>query len=96
MKKITLLLLMLFISFAGFSQFSEGFEGSTVPNLATKQWTLGSGIWGVFDNGVGTTRSWGVNSGVTTPPTPPLVHSGANAAYMNNENIGVATPLRIF
>ncbi|WP_318641835.1 fibronectin type III domain-containing protein [Flavobacterium ardleyense] len=86
MKKITLLILMLFLSFAGFSQFTEGFEGTTVPNIAAKQWVLGSGTWGVFDNGVGTTKSWGVNSGVTTPP---LVHSGLRAAYMVNDNIGI-------
>ena len=96
MKKITLLILMLFLSFTGFSQFSEGFEGSTVPNLATKQWTLGSGIWGVFDNGVGLTKSWNVNSGVTTPPTPPLVHGGANAAYMDRENIGIGNTSQDF
>ncbi len=94
MKKTTLLILMLFISFTGFSQFSEGFEGSTLPNLATKQWVLGSGTWGVFDNGVGLTKSWNVNSGVTTPPTPPLVHGGARAAYMDRENIGAGNTAR--
>ena len=101
MKKITLLIVMLFFTFVGFSQFSEGFEGSAVPNIATKQWALGSGNWGVSDNGVGLTRSWGVNSGIPPAPLPPLVHSGLNAAYMNNENIGIgntsqdylATPL---
>ena len=96
MKKITLLILMLFFSFAGFSQFTEGFEGSTVPNLATKQWTLGSGVWGVFDNGVGLTKSWTVNSSVTTPPTPPLVHGGTNAAFVDRENIGLGNTSQDF
>ena len=96
MKKITLLILTLFFSLAGFSQFSEGFEGTTVPNLATKQWSLGSGTWGVFDNGVGITKSWSVNSGVTTPPTPPLVHGGQRAAYMVNEQIGIGNTSQDF
>ncbi|MGV8993467.1 MAG: fibronectin type III domain-containing protein, partial [Flavobacterium sp.] len=91
MKKITLLILTLFLSLAGFSQFSEGFEGSTLPNVATSTWQLGSGTWGVFDNGVGTTKSWNVNSGVTTPPT---VHGGTRAAYMDRENIGVTNTSR--
>ena len=91
MKKITLLILMLFFSFTGFSQFSEGFEGSTLPNLTTNQWELGSGTWGVFDNGVGLTKSWNVNTGVTTPPT---VHGGTRAAYMDRENIGVTNTSR--
>ncbi len=96
MKKITLLILTLFFSIAGFSQFSEGFEGTTLPDLATKQWTLGSGTWGVFDNGVGTTRSWGVNTGMPTPPTPPLVHSGLRAAYLINEQIGIGNTSQDF
>ncbi len=93
MKKITLLILMLFFSVAGFSQFSEGFEGTTLPDLAAKQWTLGSGNWGVFDNGVGTTRSWGVNTGVSTPP---LVHGGLRAAYIINEQIGIGNTSQDF
>ncbi|MGV8994744.1 MAG: choice-of-anchor L domain-containing protein, partial [Flavobacterium sp.] len=91
MKKITLLTLMLFLSFSGFSQISEGFEGSTLPDVIAKQWVLGSGTWGVFDNGVGTTKSWNVNTGVTTPPT---VHGGTRAAYMDRENIGVTNTSR--
>ena len=93
MKKITLLILMLFFSLAGFSQLSEGFEGTTVPNIAAQQWTLGSGTWGVFDNGVGTTKHWGVNAGVATPP---LVHGGLRAAYMVNENIGIGNTSQDF
>ena len=85
MKKMTLLTLMFFLSFSGFSQISEGFEGSTLPDVVAKQWILGSGTWGVFDNGVGTTKSWNVNAGVTTPPT---VHGGTRAAFMDREQIG--------
>ena len=91
MKKITLLILMYFLSFAGFSQISEGFEGSTVPNLVTKQWQLGSGTWGVFDNGVGIDKSWNVNTSVLTPPS---VYTGARAAYMDREQIGIGNTSR--
>ena len=83
MKKITLLILTIFLSFSGYSQ-TEGFESPNVPNLVTDQWDLGpgglgDGIWGVFDNGVGTLKSWS---------TSPLAHQGAKAAYMDRENIG--------
>ncbi|WP_298397370.1 fibronectin type III domain-containing protein [Flavobacterium sp.] len=107
MKKITLLIVALLFSIAGFSQFptpgSEGFEGTTGPDLAApttpSPWTLGTGAttnqWAVFDNGVGLTRRWGINSVVAN------VYQGTNSAYMDRENIGVgntsedylATPL---
>ncbi|RZJ33563.1 MAG: hypothetical protein EOO51_13380, partial [Flavobacterium sp.] len=96
MRKITLLLLLLLGTFSGFAQLTaqtEGFEGSTLPDLATDQWVLSTGTWGVFDNGVGTTQSWTVNNGVATPP---LVHSGTNAAYMNRENIGLGNTSQDF
>ncbi|HEY0046298.1 MAG TPA: choice-of-anchor L domain-containing protein, partial [Flavobacterium sp.] len=100
MKKITLLILAFFFSMLGYSQ-SEGFEGESTPNLVTDQWILGSGTWAVFDNGVGTAQSWTVNTTVSTPPAPPLIHSGERAAFINLENIGanntsrdyLATPL---
>src|SRR5690606_29876709 len=89
MKRITLLILAMLFSITGFSQvLVESFEGTTVPDLGNNTWELGSGTWGVFDNGVGTGQSWTFNDGVTTPPTPPLVYDGARAAYMNRENIG--------
>ena len=97
MKKITLLLCTLFITLSGFSQFGpEGFEGTTGPSLPN--WTLGTGDWAVFDNGIGTIESWNINSAVSTPP---LVYAGSNAAYINRENVGagntsedyLATPL---
>ncbi|RYY88778.1 MAG: T9SS type B sorting domain-containing protein [Chitinophagaceae bacterium] len=105
MKKKLLFLLLVFAFLPGYSQvFEEGFESANVPDLGTDTWNLGTvnlgsdGVWGVFDNGVGINQNWSINSGVATPP---LVYEGANAAYMNRENIGVgnisqdylATPL---
>ena len=101
MKKITLLVFTLLLSFAGYAQFpipgTEGFENTTGPGAGTT-WTLGTGNWAVFDNGVGLGQRWGINNGIQVPP---LVYAGANAAYMNRENIGIgntsedylATPL---
>jgi len=74
MKRITLLILFSFFSLCGYSQLAlEGFE-SGIPST-----------WAVFDNGVGTVQSWTINSTVATPP---IVYQGANAAYVNRENIG--------
>ena len=97
MKKITLLFTLLLFS-TGFSQLAlEGFENTTGPT-ALPTWTLGTGNWSVFDNGVGTGNSWDINSGIASPP---LVYAGTNAAYMNREFTGpgltaedyLATPL---
>jgi hypothetical protein len=89
MKKIIILLLTLFLSLSGYSQFTpaiEGFESTTGPDvLPSTNWTLGTGTWAVFDNGVGLGQRWGIN---TTVATPPLVYQGTNAAYINRENIG--------
>ena len=87
MKKFTLLLLFLFICISGYSQLAlEGFESTTGPDaLPSTNWTLGTGNWAVFDNGVGTNVRWDINSTVATPP---IVFQGANAAYANRENIG--------
>ncbi|HEY0042825.1 MAG TPA: fibronectin type III domain-containing protein, partial [Flavisolibacter sp.] len=88
MKKFTLLILTLLFSLAGYSQppvLVEDFEGTALPDLGTDQWALNSGIWGVFDNGVGLTQSWNVSTTVTDPPSQ---HSGTRAAFMNRENIG--------
>ena len=103
MKKTTLLILLMFFSVFGYSQMAlEGFESTTGPDaLPSTNWTLGTGNWAVFDNGVGTVQRWGINSTVVTPPTPPIVYQGTNAAYVNRENIGqnntsedyLATPL---
>ena len=89
MKKITLLLLFLFSSISGYSQLSlEGFENTTGPDaFPSTNWTLGTGNWAVFDNGVsGTTTNvrWGINSAITTPVS---VYQGVNAAYVDRENI---------
>jgi hypothetical protein len=84
MKKITLLLLLLLVSFSGYSQFTpatEGFESTTGPDaLPSTNWTLGTGGWAVFDNGVGLGQRWTINA--------LLPYQGANAAYVNRENIG--------
>jgi gliding motility-associated-like protein len=87
MKKITLLLLFLFSSISGFSQLAlEGFENTTGPDaFPSTNWTLGTGNWAVFDNGVGSTQSWEINNAVTTPVS---VYQGVNAAYVNIENVG--------
>ena len=84
MKKITLLLLFLFISISGYSQLAlEGFENFPGPDAPpATNWTLGTGNWAVFDNGVGTNVRWDINN------TPTLVYNGVNAAYVNRENIG--------
>ncbi|WP_298303368.1 fibronectin type III domain-containing protein [Flavobacterium sp.] len=107
MKKITLLIVALLFTIVGYSQFptpgSEGFEGTTGADLPTPTtptpWTLGTGAtgnqWAVFDNGVGLTRRWGINSVLAN------VYQGVNSAYMDRENIGInntsedylATPL---
>jgi len=89
MKKITLLLLFLFFSISGYSQLSlEGFENTTGPDaFPSTNWTLGTGNWAVFDNGVsGTTTNarWEINSAITTPVS---VYQGVNAAYVDRENI---------
>jgi len=90
MKKITLLLLTLFFSIAGYSQFTpsvEGFESTTGPDvLPGTNWTLATGSWAVFDNGVGTAQRWGINSTVSDPP---IVFQGTNAAYVNRETMTV-------
>ncbi len=95
MKKITLLLLMSLFCISGYSQLAlEGFETTTGPDaLPSTNWTLGTGNWAVFDNGVGTGQRWGIN---TTN-----VCVGTQIAYMNREFIGqnntsedyLATPL---
>jgi len=87
MKKITLLLLFLFSYISGYSQLAlEGFENTTGPDaFPSTNWTLGTGNWAVFDNGVGSTQSWEINNAVTTPVS---VYQGVNAAYVNIENVG--------
>ena len=89
MKKFILLIVILF-SFSGYSQLAlEGFESTTGPDaLPSTNWTLGTGNWAVFDNGVGLAQRWGINSGVSTPP---LVYAGTNAAFVNRENAGINT-----
>ena len=95
MKKITLLILLLFFSHAGFSQWSENFDAAPAAPAAGGVWTLPSGDWNIFDNGVGT-NNWRLN----TAAFPAF--SGANAAFINSQNIGqgntsidyLATPLK--
>jgi gliding motility-associated-like protein len=86
MKKNTIILLMMFFSIVGYSQFTpivEGFESTSGPDAApSTNWTLSTGNWLVFDNGVGTALRWGISSS-TAPPTQ--VHQGLNSAYMNRQ-----------
>jgi gliding motility-associated-like protein len=81
MKKITLLLLFLFISISGYSQLAlEGFENTTGPDAPpSTNWTLGTGNWAVFDTS-GSPVRWETNNA--------LPYQGANAAYVNREEIG--------
>jgi gliding motility-associated-like protein len=99
MKKITLLVLFLAFSVLGYSQFPtpgiEGFENTTGPAaLPATNWNLGTGAtgnqWAVFDNGVGLTKRWTINTVAAN------VHSGTNAAYMDRENIGQANTSKDF
>ncbi|MFN8325446.1 T9SS type A sorting domain-containing protein [Flavobacterium sp.] len=98
MKAYFLILLLLFCPRLC-AQFYEDFENTTGPDaLPSTNWTLGSGNWAVFDNGVGLEKRWEITNLTTTPP---VVYSGLNSAYMSRENIGVgatsidylATPL---
>ncbi len=100
MKKIILLLFALFLSFSAYCQFPnpgiEGFENTAGPDLAgsvPSPWTLGTGVpgnqWAVFSNNIGTGR-WTINSTLVVPPVPPIVHEGANSAYMNRVQAGGA------
>ncbi len=98
MKKITIVLFTFMFFSQGYSQLAlEGFESTSGP-VTLPTWTLGTGNWSVFDNGVGTGNSWNINSNVAIPP---LVYAGTNAAYMNREFTGqgltaedyLATPL---
>ncbi len=83
MKKITLLILTLFMSLVGYSQvFFEGFESNNLPDYDADVWNLetpglASGVWQVFDNGVGTNVNW---------TSTPLPYEGDKAAYMNRGN----------
>ena len=88
MKKITLLLLTFFSSLCGYSQLAlEGFESTTGPDvLPGTTWTLGTGNWAVFDNGIGTGQRWGINSTVSEPP---IVYQGTNSAYINRETMNI-------
>ena len=101
MKKITLIIVTLLLSFLGFSQGLplEGFENTAGPDLppptTPSAWTIGTGEWAVFDNGVGLGKRWEIRT------APAEVYSGINSAYMDREFIGLgntsedylATPL---
>jgi hypothetical protein len=90
MKKALLLFSFLFCFSTAFAQtFFEGFENTTAPDaLPSTNWTLGSGNWAVFDNGVGLAQRWGIN--------PALPYQGTNAAYVNRENIGAGNTSKDF
>ncbi|HEY0091973.1 MAG TPA: choice-of-anchor J domain-containing protein, partial [Flavobacterium sp.] len=86
MKKILFLVLTFLLSLSSYSQI-EGFEGTTLPDTGTDQWSLSSGVWGVFDNGVGLTQSWNIST---------TAHTGVRAAFMNRENIGMGNTSQDF
>ena len=71
MKKIIYSLLFLFTFTSGFSQLTEDFEGTTVPTAGV--WSLTSGDWLTFDNGVGPIANW-------VPSTPALANGGVGRA----------------
>lgn len=87
--------MLLLFSHAGFSQWSENFEGAPAAPAAGGVWTLPSGDWHIFDNGVGS-FNWRLN----TAAFPAF--SAPNAAFINNQFIGqgstsidyLATPLK--
>lgn len=86
MKKRLLLIFLFFAIPTVNAQFFEGFENTTGPDpLPSTNWTLGSGNWAVFDNGVGLGMRWGITNLVAVPP---LVIEGQNAAYIRQEDIG--------
>ncbi|NUY80686.1 T9SS type A sorting domain-containing protein [Flavobacterium sp. MAH-1] len=79
MKKIYLFLLL--IGSLAQAQFVETFDDNTViPPAGNGPWTLPSGTWYVYDNGIGT-NYWTLNSNY-----PAL--SGSHAAFMDRQNIG--------
>ncbi|OXA71827.1 hypothetical protein B0A58_13365 [Flavobacterium branchiophilum NBRC 15030 = ATCC 35035] len=64
----------------------EKFENTSGPNpLPSTIWSLSTGNWAVFDNGIGIIERWGINNSISTPP---FVYNGSNSAYMTRENIG--------
>lgn len=81
MKKL-LLFFMSLLTFVSYGQLSEGFEGTTVPNPPPSPsiWTLGSGDWAIFDNGIGTAQRWSVSPAGQQ-------YAGTRAAYLNRENV---------
>ena len=86
MKKSLLFLLFILFSITSQGQLSlEGFENTTGPDaLPSTNWTLATGNWTVFDNGVGSNQRWKINSTVATPV---IVYQGTNAAYIQRENL---------
>src|SRR5690606_21566589 len=78
---ITLLAFLLLFSHMAFSQLDEIFDAAPAAPVAGGVWTLDSGEWMIFDNGVGTTN-WRLN----TAAFP--AYSDPNAAYIANQNIG--------
>ncbi len=56
MKKVVLLFTAILYSQIGFAQLFEDFEGTSIPTSGI--WSLSSGNWRVFDNGIGSIQSW--------------------------------------
>ena len=67
--------------------FFEGFENTSGPSAApSTEWALQSGNWHVFQNSIGPTERWKINSAVAVPP---ITFAGSNAAYSSIEEIGL-------
>ena len=67
--------------------FFEGFENTTGPSASpSTEWALQSGNWHVFQNSIGPTERWKINSAVAVPP---ITFAGSNAAYSSIEEIGL-------
>lgn len=71
MKKLLLFFMSIF-SILGYSQIQEDFEAALFPPTG----------WAVFDNGIGTSVSWGrtANTGLT-------YNASSGAAFLNRENV---------
>ncbi|MCO6174533.1 fibronectin type III domain-containing protein [Flavobacterium sp. NRK F10] len=77
MKKLLLFFMSLSFLFSSGQVLFEGFEGTSTP--AAGDWSLGSGTWKIFDNGIGLAQTW--------QPTTSAVYAGSRAAFLNKENV---------
>ncbi len=74
--------IVILLGFQAQGQLFEGFETTALPDTGSGVWQLPSGAWHVSDNAVGVNVSWAIQ------PVIYAAYSGANAAFINRENIG--------